>query len=72
MKLYSELRGLLTANDYTQEQLARELGVKRTSISRRLNGTATFTLDEAYHTLDLFRVPHSRLNEIFPKDGKRA
>ena len=72
MKLYSALRGLMAANDYTQEQYAREIGLRRTSVSRRMNGTEAFSLDEAYRTLDLFGVPHSRLHEIFPKDGKRA
>ena len=72
MKLYSELRGLMAANDYTAEQLARVLGVHTETVKNRMRGIYPFTLDEAYRTLDLFRVPHSRLHEIFPKDGKRT
>ena len=70
-RLYSELRGLMTAYDYTQPQLAREIGVCRASIANKINGHAPFTLDEAYTILKLFGIPSSRLHEVFPPDGMR-
>ena len=70
MKLYSELRALLTANDYTQEQFARVSGIPIGTLQDRLCGKHPWTLDEAYMTLDLFRVSHNQLHLIFPPGGK--
>lgn len=72
MKLYSELRGLMAANDYTQEQLARAAGISYGTVKDHLRGLHPWTLDEAYRTLDLFHIPHDRLHEIFPKDGRKT
>lgn len=69
MKRFAELRGLMTANDYTQEQFARAVGIPYGTVKDHMRGLHPWTLDEAYKALDLFRVPHSRLHEIFPKNG---
>ena len=70
-KLYSALRGLLTANDYTQEQFARAVGIPYGTVKDHMRGLHPWTLSECYQTLDLFGVAHSRLHEIFPKDGRK-
>ncbi|MEA4927853.1 MAG: helix-turn-helix transcriptional regulator [Candidatus Limiplasma sp.] len=71
-RLYAALRGLMAANDYTQHQFARAINVAPRTMDTRMQGKYPFTLDEAYATLDLFRIPHDRLHEIFPKDGRKA
>lgn len=69
MRLYTVLRGLMASNDYNQEQLGRKLSLSRASVGHRMVGITPFTLDEAYTILDLFHTPHTRLHEVFPKDG---
>lgn len=71
MKLYSELRGLMVANGYTQRQLARVVGIPYGTLCKRMTGKLQFDMDEAYRTLDLFGVPHTRLHEIFPHQGRK-
>ena len=70
MKLYSELRGLMTAHDCTQEQLARAADIPFGTLKVRFSGRSPFRLDEAYRLLDFFRVPHNQLHLIFPPGGK--
>lgn len=70
MSLFSELRGLMKANDYTQEQLSRAIGMPRGTLTTRMSGRYPFTLDEAYRLLDFFRIPHNQLHLIFPPGGK--
>lgn len=48
MKRFAELRGLMTANDYTIPQVARAAGIGSTAMSQRLNSHAPFTLDEVF------------------------
>ncbi len=68
---HAALRGLMAENDYTAEQLARAIRMPCTTFKSRISGRGQFRMDEAYAMLDLFRVPHSRLHEIFPPDGKK-
>lgn len=65
-RLFSEIRGLLTANDMTQPQLGRRIGLASDAINKKLNGHSPFTMPEAYGILDVFGVPHERLHEVFP------
>lgn len=72
MRPHAELRGLMAANDYDQRQLARKLGISACGLSRKMNGrNGGFRVAEAYEIMDLFHVPHARLNEIFPPNGRK-
>lgn len=71
-RLFTELRGLMVANEYTGPQLARRLGIGTTGMSERLNGHKPFTMEEAYEIMDLFHIPNTRLHELFPPQGKKG
>ena len=60
----------MKANDYTQHQFARAIGIAPRTIDTRMQGWQPWTLDEAYRTLDLFGVPHNQLHLIFLPEGK--
>lgn len=68
---YAALRGLMKANDDTQNDLARMLLLSTPAISQRMNNRADWKLSEMYAVLDRYRVPHDQLSKVFPKDGKR-
>ena len=68
--LYMELKGILKANGFTQHQYARAIHVAPSTMDTRFQGVQPWALDEMYHTLDLFRIPHNQLHLIFPPDGK--
>ena len=69
-RLFGKLRGLMREFGDTQDDVARALLLSRISVSNRLRGTAEWRLDEMYALLDRYHVPHDRLHEVFPKDGR--
>ena len=69
-RLYSKLRGLMREFGDTQDDVARALLLSRISVSNRLRGAADWKLSEMYALLDRYHVPHDRLHEVFPKDGR--
>jgi len=69
--LYQALKGIALSNGYTHPQLARAVGMATGTFRSRMCGTTPFTANEMYKLLDFFRIPHSRLHEIFPPDGKK-
>lgn len=69
-RLYSKLRGLMREFGDTQDDVARALLLSRISVSNRLRGTAEWKLGEMYALMDRYHVPHDRLHEVFPKDGR--
>lgn len=71
-KPYAELRGLMAKYDYTQAELAKKIGCSRTYLGEAINGSTEWKLDVCYQILDLFRIPHSKLNTVFPRGGKAA
>lgn len=66
---YAKLRGLMIANAETQDDLCCLLLSKMT-LSYRFNDHAEWQLSEMYAIMNHYRVPHNRLNEIFPMNGK--
>lgn len=69
-RLFGKLRGLMREFGDTQDDLARVLLLSRISVSNRLRGTAEWRLGEMYALMDRYHVPHDRLHEVFPKDGR--
>lgn len=69
---YAKLRGLLKEYDYTQADIARELGCGTTYLNNAMNARAVWQLDYCYTILDMFRIDHSELTTYFPAGGYTA
>ena len=69
-RLFCKLRGLMHEYGDTQDDVARALLLARASVSNRMRGASDWNLSEMYALMDRYHVPHDRLHEIFPKDGK--
>lgn len=68
---YAALRGELLARGMTHQQLARELLISKTCLSRKMNAKAGWLLDEeAYKTLHLLGLPMKDLPRLFPPGGQ--
>ena len=70
-KPFYKLRFDLGEKEITQEELAKALGRSVGYVNRRLAGTASWTLSDAYRILDILDKPDSQLMEYFPRAGKK-
>ena len=69
-RLCCKLRGLMREYGDTQDDSARVLLVSRATVSNRMRGESDWNLSEMYALMDRYHVPHDRLHEVFPKDGR--
>jgi len=67
---FAKLRGLLREFDYAQDELADLLGIATSTANRKLNARTEWTLGEAYAILDRCGVPHDKLHDFFPQNGR--
>lgn len=67
---YAMLRGVMVANDDTQESIGRLLLLTKAAVSQRFNNHTPWKLDEMYMLMDRYHLPYSELNLYFPKDGR--
>jgi len=69
-RLFNKLRARITELGADQAWLAKQLDVTPSTLSFRMTGKIQWLLSEMYIVMDLLRLPHERLSEYFPKDGK--
>lgn len=69
MRPYQALRNEMYVNGISSPMLARSLRIGTTTLSRKLNGKSSWTLDECYHVLHVLRRPESDLTVLFPYKG---
>ena len=67
---YAALRGLMLANDETQNDLCRLLLISRSALSDRFNNSVEWKLSEMYAILNHYKIPHDQLSKFFPMNGK--
>ena len=70
-KPFYKLRFALGEMDITQQELGKLIGRSQAYVGRRLAGTASWTIEDAYRILDAIGVDESRLGEFFPRIGKK-
>lgn len=54
---YDKLRGKIREVFHTQEAFAEALGISKTSLSKKLNGSVSFTQDEMNKACELLDIP---------------
>ena len=69
-KPFYKLRFDLGEAEIRQEDLAKALGRSIGYVNRRLAGTASWTLEDAYQILDIIGKPETALTEYFPRIKK--
>ena len=70
---YDKLRGKIREVFHTQEAFAEALGISKTSLSKKLNGSVYFTQDEMNRSCELLNIPKEFIPVYFftPK-GKQT
>lgn len=53
--LYSKLKGLMMENNFTQNQMAKILGISVSTFNQKINGKSDFTIQEAKKIALLFK-----------------
>lgn len=66
---YNKLRALLREYDLEQEDLARQLNISKSSLSRRMMGRGEWQLSEVWQVMEYLQIPANRMHEYFPKQG---
>ena len=67
---YKRLRGKMREEGITGNDLARWMGMTPNSISARMTGRVSWSLQDAYQILDYLSIPREELYDYFPPDGK--
>lgn len=70
-KPFYKLRFELGELEITQEQLGKMMGRSQAYVGRRLAGTASWTLEDAYRILDIIGQPDTALMEYFPRHKQK-
>ena len=65
---YSRLLGRMREKGYTQEKLAKALGISETSLNHRLNNKLNFRQDEIVTARDILLIPRQKLDDYFFAD----
>lgn len=53
--MYSKLKGLMMENNFTQNQMAKILGISVSTFNQKINGKSDFTIQEAKKIALLFK-----------------
>lgn len=67
---YGLLRGAMFEFGDTQADLGSVLSISSRSVSDRMTGKISWSLDEMYTVMDRYGLPYSQLHEFFPNYRK--
>lgn len=67
MRPYHKLKCRMYEQEVTQTDLAQEMGVSITYISRRMTGKDQWELDVVYKVCDLLEIPYTEIAAYWPK-----
>jgi transcriptional regulator with XRE-family HTH domain len=63
---FEELRIAILRSDVTQIELAKRIGIARSSFTAKMTARSTFTLYEAYRLCQELEIPPERFTDCFP------
>lgn len=67
MRPYHKLKCRMFEKEQTQADIAKEMGVSMTFISRRLTGKAQWELETVYKVCDILEIPYTEISVYWPK-----
>lgn len=62
---YSKLRGRIKEKGYTQEDVAKRIGIAESTLSLRLNNQALFVQDEIFNLVKMLDIPAEEIKSYF-------
>lgn len=62
---YSKLLGRMRECGYTQEQLAKAIGINKATLSTKLNNRFSFSQNEILAICKVLNIPTSEISEYF-------
>lgn len=62
---YSKLKGRMKQKGITQEELALEIGIDKSTLSLKLNNQSLFTQDEINKIVKILEIPAEEIKEYF-------
>lgn len=62
---HSKLLGRIRECGFTQEQLAKAIGISQATLGAKLKGNFYFTAIEMYSICDVLNIPTSEIGEYF-------
>lgn len=62
---YSKLLGRMRECGYTQEQLAKAIGINKATLSTKLNNRFSFSQEEILAICKVLNIPISEISEYF-------
>lgn len=61
----NKLKGLIVAQGLTQSKVAESIGIDKTTLSRKINNSTPFTVEEAKKIASLLDMTAEQATEIF-------
>lgn len=68
MYKYRKLKSRILEASYTQGEIAENLGMSMSYMSKRFVGKEAFALSHVYAICDMLEIPYSEIPEYFPPD----
>ena len=72
VKQYLQIRMLMVKNGITQEELAKKMGLGKSTLNKKLNGKSPWLLNECFLLADILGAPfdHIFLPKSFPNGNE--
>ena len=67
MRPYHKLKCRMFEQEVRQEDIAKDLGVSKTFVSRRMTGKDQWELDVVYKVCDILAIPYTEISVYWPK-----
>ncbi|CRT88975.1 phage repressor [Streptococcus equi subsp. equi] len=61
----NKLKGLIVEHGLTQGEVAKNIGIDKTTLSRKINNSTPFTVEEAKKIAKLLEMSAEQATEIF-------
>lgn len=53
---YNKLKGIMREKNYSQNKLAKRIGITTQSLNAKLNGRSQFTIEEAINIITVLKI----------------
>lgn len=53
---YNKLKGIMREKNYSQNKLAKQIGITTQSLNAKLNGRSQFTIEEAINIIAVLKI----------------
>ena len=54
--IYNKLKGVMREKNYSQNKLAKQIGITTQSLNAKLNGRSQFTIEEAINIIAVLKI----------------